>query len=490
MAAPPRIVFVASPHANAFFTEVTLALVEALSAHGVGVAVTTDPAVFEVSEHDVFVLLPPHEYVQLEGSALVDDPAIAARTIGISAEQPGDEFFALNLPLTRRLGAVVDFSRLTVDAYLAEGLVARHLEFGYVPSWDRFGAGADRGRPTTPVLYLGNGRPRRLGVLAGAADALERHHAVLLISDSNEANPTDSPSFVSGDRKRDLLAGTGLLVNVHQGDDPYFEWLRFADAAHCGVPVLTEPARHSEPFVAGEHFFTFEPADLGRRIDRLLGDARELDRVASAAYEELRRHPLVENVHVLVDLADELSTRPAVERLPAGAGRPPGRHRRDPRPRSTWRPSRRSGLGRRLTRSAGRPSSVIAPVGTRFRHEAPTLARGEFITTFVVDGVDEQGHPTLEGVWPWEPWRLRHGQHLGRAMVVDDELIEATHRWISEPWVAEHEHVALQLFAIVHGIRGVHVPRPLAEVVGTPLDPNHRLVDDVAARCRQILDGD
>lgn len=485
-----RIVFVTSPHANAFFGEMTLALVEALAERNVDVAVTADPSRFDVSERDVFVLLPPHEYVQLEGSAFVDDPVIAERTIGISAEQPSDEFFALNVPLARRLGAVVDFSGLAVEAYLAEGIVAHHLEWGYVPSWDHFDTRRDRAAPTIPVLYLGNGRPRRLRILAGAADALAGRRAVLRISDSSEANAVDSPSFLSGNRKRELLARTGLLVNVHQGTDQYFEWLRFADAAHCGVPLLTEPARNSEPFVAGEHYFTFEPDRLGQRIDELVGDTEALEHVARAAYEEVRRRPLVENVGVLVDLAEELRQRPPVDRLPAGSGRAPGRERRDPLPRASWRPSRRSALRRRLGATAGRSSTLLAPPGTRFREQAPVLSDGELLTTFIVDGADATGVPTLEGVWPWEPWRLRYGQHLGRTMVVDDELIKATHRWISEPWVAEHEHVAVQLFAVVHGIIGTHVPRPIARVQGSALDPSHRMAEHVAARCRHILDGD
>lgn len=277
-AASPRLVFVLSPWQNAFFRELTEVLVDELTRAGADAVVTTEPGEFEVGADDVFVLMPPHEFVTLEGSEMIDDPSIAARTIGISAEQPHQVFFASNAALGARLGVVIDFSAMAVAAYRARGVDAVHMPFGYTPLWDRFdSSGVPAGPPR--VLYFGNKRPRRLEVLAEHADVLARQSAQLLVSDNSSPNMTSGPTFLAGEDKRTLLASTRLLVNIHQGDEPYFEWLRFCEAAMAGAPYLTERAEHCEPWVAGEQFAVFDRADMGHAIEALVDDDAELGRL-------------------------------------------------------------------------------------------------------------------------------------------------------------------------------------------------------------------
>lgn len=475
-----RVVLVLSPFQNAFFAELAGALVEALSVAGVDALSTTEPDQHTVADSDVFALLPPHEYVALEGDAILD-PTVAARTIGISAEQPHQTFFERNLSTAARLGAVLDFSPRAVAAYRRYGVDAVHQPFGYVPSWDRFDQRADTA--DIPVLYLGNQMPRRLEVLAAHADALARHGAQLRISDNTEPNRGDSATFVTGAAKRELLGRTALLLNIHQSAERYFEWLRFADAAHCGTAVLTEVSDDSEPFVDGLHFESFAADELGRRLDEVVGSAVLADR-AAAAYDQLRRRPLAERVGPLIEAGERLVADhgpPAA--LPARSRTLPiGRARQFATRTAAWRVPRRVAARRRL---AGTTPTLIAPAGTIFVAGAPPITSAP-LTSVVASGLDASGAPTLEGLWPWEPWRLLHGQHLGRVLLVDPELVAATNRWIAEDWVDEHPHVAVALFAAVHGVAGDHVATPLARLA-VLADPTHAVPDHVATRCRQIL---
>jgi hypothetical protein len=493
----PRLVFVLSPYQNAFFGEITEALGAALRVRGVASVVVTDPDQHEIAADDVFVLLPPHEYVALEGAAFVDDPIVAARTIGISAEQPHAGFFDRNASLGARLGAVLDFSPLAVAAYRERGVQAEHLPFGYVPGWDLRNRVESGRRIEHEVLYLGNKQPRRLAELATAAGQLARTSAKLLISDNDEPNRVTSPTFVVGDDKRRLLSRTGLLINIHQSDEPYFEWLRFVEAVHCGTPVLTERSVESHPFEDSEHFLSFEPEALGPALEEALADPDKLHAVAGAAYEMLRSMPLAESVSALVDVATErLESKPPIK-LPARTrSQPIGRDRIDPVPRST---DPRTGRRSRLRRAVGRRDKrwiVIAPPSTIFRQEPETLSEVIASSGFVnvmVDGIDRDGKATLEGIWPWQPWRLEHGQHLGRVLVVDTELHEAARRWLeespSESLFESDPHLVVQLFAAVHGIPGGHVSRPMAEAHGWAIDPTHTISPALAERSRQMLRG-
>ena len=97
------------------------------------------------------------------------------------------------------------------------------------------------------------------------------------------------------------------------------------------------------------------------------------------------------------------------------------------------------------------------------------------------------GAPMLEGFWPWQPWRLRHGEHLGRVLVVSPELLRASEAWLPDPLFDGHRHLRVQLFAAAHGLEGGHVAAPQA-TLAVPVEAGHAVPADVAERCRQVLD--
>ena len=533
----PRLVVVLSPHQNVFFPELVEVLVDELRSAGSDVVVTTEPGDHEVEPDDVFVLVPPHEYVALEGTSFVDDPVVAARTVGVSAEQPHQGFFRRNAEHGARLGAVLDFSPLAVEAYRRLGIDAAHLPFGYTARWDRYRPGHVSPGPPR-VLYLGNKRPRRLSLLAAAADVLAREEARLVISDNDVPNLTTGPSFVAGEDKRDLLASTRLLVNIHQGDEPYFEWLRFAEAAHCGTPVLSERSDHTDPFVAGVHFAEFVDDGLSAAITAVIDDEQRLAELADAAYQRLRERPLAEAVDVLVGVARRLLAAPPptslpartrtsplgaerLQELPDAAGRTRlGRPRRLPGRRSrrialisseprdlvaALEASSQQGVGSvvaidpaqldaRTARRVDGDLVIVAPPGTSPRTAAfdrllGALAERERASCWsaIVDGLDADGAPTLEGIWSWAPWRLRGGQHLGRLVVVRADVVRAAAPWFDDPELRDHPHFLLQSWIATHGGTGGHLATPVASVRGAALDPAQRVPDPVVDRLLTVL---
>ena len=193
-----------SPWQNAFFHETAEVLCSELSAGGVHASVETEPGSVEPDSETVFVLLPPHEFFELEGGAWFHEPHLMGRTIALSAEQPQQHFFARNAELVARAGAVLDFSAHAVAAYGARGISARHLRFGYTALWDRYAGHVNPGPPE--LLFLGSASPRRLELLSSCGWVLARHHCRLVISDNASPNTASSPTFLVGEDKRDVLA--------------------------------------------------------------------------------------------------------------------------------------------------------------------------------------------------------------------------------------------------------------------------------------------
>ena len=269
---------------------VLLQLVEALRAEldaiGVRTSVSSD-GFPEPTEDLVYALIPPHEYVAVEGEAALPDPEVLARTIYICAEQPDSVHFDQNIELARRHppGALFDINLRAVEIFHQRELPAQHLSLGYTPGWDRFNSAPDR---PVDVAFLASQTVRRLDHLRLAAPTLARWRSELRISDNSRPNTGPSPTFIVGDRKLSLLARSRVLLNLHQGEEPYFEWLRVIEAIHCGAAVVSEHSTDYSPLVPGEHFLAGRPESLPLLVEALLEDDGRRRAMAQAAYDFLR----------------------------------------------------------------------------------------------------------------------------------------------------------------------------------------------------------
>lgn len=321
----PRVNVLLSPHQNAFFAELADVLVGELQDTGVEARLLAEPDSVTPTEADVFVMLPPHEWVAIEGDAWLRDPAVAGRTIGLGAEQPNSPFFRRNAEIARSIGRLFDFSARTVDAFGVAGVDAVHLPFGYTSRWDRY---RDDGNDDGPdIVFLGNFKNRRLDALARMSTTLGRHRTHLVLGDNTAPNTASSRWFVAGDDKRSLLASTKVLLNIHQSTEPYFEWLRFTEAALCGTVMLSEPATHAEPYVAGEHFVQATLASMPDELERLLTDHDHRRQVRRAAYDAVAATRFATHLFRLVEVATDLTARPVPSSLPARTRRSALAHR-------------------------------------------------------------------------------------------------------------------------------------------------------------------
>ena len=138
------------------------------------------------------------------------------------------------------------------------------------------------------VAYLASRTIRRLDHLRLAGPTLARWRCELRISDNSRPNTGPSPSFIVGDEKLSLLARSRVLLNVHQGEEPYFEWLRVIEAIHCGAAVVSEHSTDYSPLVPGEHFLAGRLESLPFLVEALLEDEGRRRAIAQAAYDFLR----------------------------------------------------------------------------------------------------------------------------------------------------------------------------------------------------------
>ena len=307
-----ELCFVLAPRQNLFFVELVAAIRHELAA--VGVASSVSEGAFPAPREDlVYVLVPPHEYFALSPG---EDPSdeLLARTIFISAEQPATTHFDDNVRLAPKAGAVFDISRFAIREYANHGIDAHHLPVGHSPLWDRFDADRER---DIDILFLGCHTERRSRYLAAYASSLWRWKTQLLLSDNSAPNHRQSQSFVTGDEKWDLLNRSKVLINLHQGEAPYFEWLRMAQAMVNGAVVVSEHSVDTAPLAPGEHLILGAPENLHLLAQGVLEDDERRRRMQRDAHRALLEQlPLSRSVARLVEVAERVRHSPVPETSP------------------------------------------------------------------------------------------------------------------------------------------------------------------------------
>ncbi len=293
----PELAFVLAPRQNLFFDE----LVGALRAEAgrAGVRTSLHVGNFPSPRPDlIYVLVPPHEYFTLLHGRPGPLPEVLKRTIFICAEQPHTPFFESNVELAPRGGAIFDINRSAVRAFARHGVVAEHLQLGWTPEWDYLPQ--PEPERDIDILFMGSVTDRRERALASYARTFARYRVEVVLSDNSRPNWSQSESFRAGPAKWDLLSRAKIMLNIHQGTDPYFEWLRIVQAISTGAAVVSEHSIDFAPLVAGEHVMMGDLKSLHLLTEMLLQDGDRRSRMRTAAYAKLR---------------EDLTLAPAVQRL-------------------------------------------------------------------------------------------------------------------------------------------------------------------------------
>jgi hypothetical protein len=284
----PELAFVLAPRQNLFFNELVEALRSEIAA--LGGRSSFHVGGFPPPRKDlVYVVVPPHEYFTLMHGRIGATPDVLQRSIFICAEQPDTPFFEENVVLAPLAGAVFDISRDAVRAFALAGVDAEHLQLGWTEGWDRLPEARDSHHERDiDVLFMGCMSGRREEALSAYARVFWRRNTRLVLSDNSRPNWASSGSYSHGDSKFDLLSRSKVIVNLHQGDSPYFEWLRIVQAVSNGAVVVTEHSRDYEPLLPGKHFLSGRPESLHLLAEMVLDNGELRWKYQTEAYDFLR----------------------------------------------------------------------------------------------------------------------------------------------------------------------------------------------------------
>jgi GT2 family glycosyltransferase len=310
MSYPAYRVYV-STSGNVFMTEIADALTGAIARSGREVELLRRglPA---RAPGIINLVVAPHEYFTLyEGATEAALVKAASESICVGVEQPGTYWFEYGARYTSYGLMALDINRRGVTELRRRGLEAYHLHPGYHAGWDAWG-GDDTSERPRDVLFLGSLTHRRAQILAEAAPILSQWPCDLRLFMGDRPVRDGTERFVSGRAKHELLAGSRVLLNVHQGERDYFEWIRVIEAMSNGCLVVTEQSGGYAPLVPSRHFVQAPAATLAAQVDGMLRDEALRAELALEAYEFVRKNlDFTDNVDRLLALVERRIAHPA-----------------------------------------------------------------------------------------------------------------------------------------------------------------------------------
>ena len=271
-----------SGRGNVFMREIAEHLVEALVLAGRPGELVIDDLPDGADDPMQNLVVAPHEFFVLSPSAEPDRQRAAAASICINTEQPGTPFFDLAMTYAARGPVVLDINRYSLDAVRRLGLAAVHLPLGCTPSMDAW-QGESRPR-RVDIGFLSGRTPRREQFIAGGGGMLWEWNTDLRFFSWHRPILGGGPAFATGDEKFAALADTRILLNVHRGEEPYFEWARVVEAISNGCVIASETSVGIEPLVPGVHFVMAPLDHLAEQAIALALDEPRRAAMADAAY--------------------------------------------------------------------------------------------------------------------------------------------------------------------------------------------------------------
>ena len=306
-----------SSKGNFFFHQFSDLLCSAFKQAGV-VAHAWSEENFERRDDQAKIIIAPHEFFYLgSGPALAKD-AYFADAMLFNTEQLQTPWFARAFEYLSRAPWILDINLQSAAILNQLGLAARFLPLGYVGSYAPLGQ--RKNLPAAPaiesmrapltqtlpprraplaerpvdVLFIGALSPRREDFFARHAAFFANGRHFLHLTDLSMPLLLGRESLVDPEAFAALAQRSKILLNVHQGSTPYFEWQRMALYGFWQKTcVVTETAARIPGFVPGTHYFEADLEHVPALMEWLLRNPQGQNAAETAretAFQAFKKH--------------------------------------------------------------------------------------------------------------------------------------------------------------------------------------------------------
>jgi len=308
-----RISVASSSLGNCFFHQIRDLIAAGLAELGHQVLIENERDGFK-SGVSWRVIIAPHEYFYLGAGESLRHAAWPENVILVSTEQPSTPWFARAWECLPKANAVWDIDYNTAGHLRQRGIACDYLPLGFVPGHaafskveriaahygscflsesvrgTRLAGGPLRQRPLD-LFFIGGATPRREAFLSSAAPSLADYKTYIHLYDSKTPLLQGKNTYMDTASVVGLSQRSKVLLNLHRGDDVYFEWQRIVlQGIWQKTLVVSEVCSDAPPFRAGVDFVEARVDEIPRILRYYLSDPRgqrEAQEIAQIGYDTL-----------------------------------------------------------------------------------------------------------------------------------------------------------------------------------------------------------
>ena len=318
-ALPAKVAIGVSSLGNFFMTEIANMIEHALRNLGVTTKLFTELEAREVADFETVLIVAPHEFCHLgQGPAALQVLAATPNLIMFNVEQRHTQWFHVAEQYLPHASAILDINYQTAT-YLAEaGYRSFFFPLGYssyieqtfditakleheickhLPAQIREHLPTSYTERPIDILFVGASSPRRKKFFAQHAAYFAAQNCFIYMPDTsspflaNEPRTLDFATFVA------LVKRSKLILNIHQNDEPFFEWQRIVNLGIMQQTLVITDHCEPVPCVDANIDYLDGPLEkLPGLCELALHSPKEAERMATHAYTKLKmRYPL-ENI--------------------------------------------------------------------------------------------------------------------------------------------------------------------------------------------------
>jgi hypothetical protein len=263
---------------------------------------------------DLQIVIAPHEFFFLGQGERLRHESWPDNVILVTTEQPWTKWFARASECLPKAQAVWDIDFQTARHLRRMGIACDHLPLGYVPNHDplnqvaklaehygscflaeEIGSTASARGPlaTRPLdlVFIGGMAHRRELFFTHAAPILADFNSYIHINGSNSPVIPGQNSYIDTATAVGLSQRSKILLNIHRGNDVYFEWHRMVmHGLWQKTLVVSEVSSVAPPFKAGVDYVEATLDELPRTLHYFLRTPRgqrQAQEIAENGHETL-----------------------------------------------------------------------------------------------------------------------------------------------------------------------------------------------------------
>jgi hypothetical protein len=316
-----RVTFYISSQGNYFFQEILSIIEGGFLELGYTCLIKNENDTFG-GDSGLHVVIAPHEFFFLGNGKTLKDGPWPSNTIIINFEQPGLEWFSLVEECLEKAHSVWDINYESYKILSSKHERVAFLPLGYVSSIEKnnliinlpknqctesleevvmsgdFRRKDLKDRPID-ICFIGALNDRREQFFVKHAAFFSRYNCYFYFWNRKMPIVPGTNSPMNTETAQGIIQRSKILINIHQGEEPYFEWHRIVNQGIANRSlVLSERNTSSGSFIDGKDFVYTDLENFPETIEYYLHSEHieKAQNIVNSSYKKFKKEYVLRDI--------------------------------------------------------------------------------------------------------------------------------------------------------------------------------------------------